>query len=243
MSALAIRVERLGKKYRLGATAQPYRTLRESLMEVMARPLRAAPRVARRASTAGGWGHGPEFWAVRDVSFDVTHGEVLGIIGHNGAGKSTLLKLVSQITEPTEGRIAINGRVASLLEVGTGFHSELTGRENVFLNGAILGMSRTEIARKFDEIVAFAEVEKFIDTPVKRYSSGMYLRLAFAVAAFLQPEILVVDEVLAVGDAGFQKKCLGKMDSVARDGRTVLFVSHNMPAIKSLCHRAILLQQ
>jgi lipopolysaccharide transport system ATP-binding protein len=180
---------------------------------------------------------------LRDVSVDVKHGEVLGIIGRNGAGKSTLLKLVSQITEPTEGRIAINGRVASLLEVGTGFHPELTGRENVFLNGAILGMSRTEIARKFDEIVAFAEVERFIDTPVKRYSTGMYLRLAFAVAAHLEPEILVIDEVLAVGDAAFQSKCLGKMGDVARAGRTVLFVSHNMGAVSTLCDRAIVMDQ
>src|ERR687886_1363569 len=198
MSNIAIRVEGLGKEYRLGANAQPYKTLRESLVDAAALPLRTAARLARRPA-AGERGHRPQFWALQDVSFDVKHGEVLGIIGRNGAGKSTLLKLVSRITEPTEGRIAINGRVASLLEVGTGFHSELTGRENVYLNGAILGMSRAEIARKFDEIVAFAEVEKFIDTPVKRYSSGMYVRLAFAVAAHLEPEILVIDEVLAVG--------------------------------------------
>jgi lipopolysaccharide transport system ATP-binding protein len=211
-------------------------------MDVAARPLRAVPRVARRASALDGWGQHREFWALRDVSLDIKHGEVLGIIGRNGAGKSTLLKLLSQITEPTEGRIAIDGRVASLLEVGTGFHPELTGRENMFLNGAILGMSRAEIARKFDQIVAFAEVEKFIDTPVKRYSSGMYVRLAFAVAAHLEPEILVLDEVLAVGDAAFQSKCLGKMGDVAKAGRTVLFVSHNMGAVGTLCDRAIVME-
>ncbi|MFO0941624.1 MAG: ABC transporter ATP-binding protein [Pirellulales bacterium] len=182
-----------------------------------------------------------EFWALRDVSFDVEQGQVVGVIGRNGAGKSTLLKVLSRITEPTRGRITLRGRVASLLEVGTGFHPELTGRENIFLNGAILGMGRREILRKFEEIVAFAEVEKFLDTPVKRYSSGMYVRLAFAVAAHLEPEILIVDEVLAVGDAHFQKKCLGKLKDVTGHGRTVLFVSHNMAAIKSLCTRAILL--
>jgi lipopolysaccharide transport system ATP-binding protein len=180
------------------------------------------------------------FWALRDVSFEVKHGEVLGIIGRNGAGKSTLLKILSRITEPTRGRAIIKGRVGSLLEVGTGFHPELTGRENIFLNGAILGMQRVEIERKFDEIVAFAEIEKFLDTPVKHYSSGMYVRLAFAVAAHLEPEILLVDEVLAVGDAAFQKKCLGKMGDVARGGRTILFVSHNMAAVQSLCDRALL---
>jgi len=182
------------------------------------------------------------FWALKDVSFEVTPGEVVGIIGRNGAGKSTLLKVLSRITEPTSGRVEINGRVASLLEVGTGFHPDLTGRENVFLNGAILGMSRAEIRKKFDEIVAFAEVEKFLDTPVKRYSSGMYVRLAFAVAAHLEPDILVVDEVLAVGDVEFQKKCLGKMKDVAGQGRTVLFVSHNIGVVKELCSRAILLK-
>ena len=185
-----------------------------------------------------------DFWALRNVSFEVKRGEVLGIIGRNGAGKTTLLKILSRITEPTEGRVRIRGRVAALLEVGTGFHPELTGRENIFLNGAILGMSRAEIKRRFDEIVAFAETEKFLDTPVKRYSSGMYVRLAFAVAAHLEPEILVVDEVLAVGDAEFQKKCLGKMEKIARgDGRAILFVSHNMSAICTLCHRAILLDE
>ena len=182
-----------------------------------------------------------EFWALKDVSFEVKQGEVIGIIGRNGAGKSTLLKILSRITEPTKGRIRINGRVASLLEVGTGFHPELTGRENIFLNGAILGMGKAEIKRKFDEIVAFAEIEKFLDTPVKRYSSGMYVRLAFAVAAHLEPEILIVDEVLAVGDSQFQKKCLGKMGDVAGEGRTILFVSHNMQAIRQLCNRAILI--
>ncbi len=182
------------------------------------------------------------FWALRDISFDVPEGQVLGVIGHNGAGKSTLLKILSQITEPTEGRAVINGRVASLLEVGTGFHQELTGRENVFLNGAILGMSRVEINRKFDEIVAFSGVEKFLDTPIKRYSSGMKVRLAFAVAAHLEPEILIIDEVLAVGDQEFQNKCLGKMHDVATSGRTVLFVSHNMAAVEALCDRCLLLK-
>lgn len=183
------------------------------------------------------------FWALQDVSFEVKQGETVGIVGRNGAGKSTLLKLLSRITEPTHGRIEIDGRVAALLEVGTGFHSELTGRENVYLNGTILGMKRAEITRQLDEIVAFAEVEKFIDTPVKRYSSGMILRLAFAVAAHLNPEILIVDEVLAVGDAAFQKKCLGKMEGVAKEGRTIFFVSHNMPAVTRLCQRAILLEE
>lgn len=185
-----------------------------------------------------------EFWALRDVSFEVERGDVVGIVGRNGAGKSTLLKILSKITEPTEGRIRLKGRVASLLEVGTGFHPELTGRENIFLNGAILGMGRTEIARKFDEIVAFAEIERFLDTPVKRYSSGMYVRLAFAVAAHLEPEILIVDEVLAVGDIEFQRKCLGKMKDVSQhDGRTVLFVSHNVAAVKALCRKGLFLEQ
>ena len=187
-----------------------------------------------------GWAE--DFWALRDVSFEVKQGEVLGIIGRNGAGKSTLLKVLSRITEPTEGRVTLEGRVASLLEVGTGFHPELTGRENIFLNGAILGMARAEITGKFDEIVAFAEVETFLDTPVKRYSSGMYVRLAFAVAAHLEPEILIVDEVLAVGDAEFQKKCLGRMSEVAAGGRTVLFVSHNMNAVEGLCTTALCLE-
>lgn len=184
-----------------------------------------------------------EFWALKDVSFDIQQGDRVGIIGRNGAGKSTLLKILSRITEPTSGKVSIKGRVASLLEVGTGFHPELSGRENIFLNGAILGMSKAEIKKKFDEIVAFAEVEKFLDTPVKRYSSGMYVRLAFAVAAHLEPEILIVDEVLAVGDAQFQKKCLGKMEEVGKEGRTVLFVSHNMSAIQNLCTKAIWLER
>jgi lipopolysaccharide transport system ATP-binding protein len=183
-----------------------------------------------------------DFWALKDISFELEQGDRLGIIGRNGAGKSTLLKVLSRITEPTGGRIEITGRVASLLEVGTGFHPELTGRENIFLNGAILGMTKTEIKKKFDEVVNFAEIEKFLDTPVKRYSSGMYVRLAFAVAAHLEPEILIVDEVLAVGDAQFQKKCIGKMEQVGKEGRTVLFVSHNMGAIQGLCGRAVLLE-
>jgi lipopolysaccharide transport system ATP-binding protein len=215
-----------------------YRTLRESLMSSLEAPfrrLRGANGTSPRTEDA--------FWALNDVSFDVRQGEVVGIIGRNGAGKSTLLKILSRITEPTRGTVSIHGRVASLLEVGTGFHPELTGRENVFLNGAILGMRRAEIKAKFDEIVAFAEVEKFLDTPVKRYSSGMYVRLAFAVAAHLEPEILIVDEVLAVGDANFQKKCLNKMQDVGKEGRTVLFVSHSMPAVTRLCPRAILLDR
>ncbi|MBM4043368.1 MAG: ABC transporter ATP-binding protein, partial [Planctomycetes bacterium] len=231
------KVEGLSKRYRIGAR-EHYRTFREAIIDAAAAPFRRLWRLGRPQDD-------PEttIWALKDVSFDVQQGEVLGIIGRNGAGKSTLLKILSRITEPTEGRARIRGRVASLLEVGTGFHPELTGRENTFLNGAILGMSRAEIARKFDEIVAFAELDKFIDTPVKRYSSGMYVRLAFAVAAHLEPEILLVDEVLAVGDAGFQKKCLGKMGSVAREGRTVLFVSHNMAAVENLCQRGVVLNQ
>jgi lipopolysaccharide transport system ATP-binding protein len=231
MSDLAIRVTDLGKQYRLGATQERYRTLRDSLAAWGRAPL--------------GWlkrGERPAFWALRGVDFEVRQGQVLGVIGRNGAGKSTLLKILSRVTEPSAGCAEIHGRVGSLLEVGTGFHPELTGRENIFLNGAILGMKRSEIERKFDEIVAFSEVEKFIDTPVKRYSSGMYLRLAFAVAAHLEPEILVVDEVLAVGDAEFQRKCLGKMSDVAHEGRTVLFVSHNMSAILRLTDEAIVLE-
>jgi lipopolysaccharide transport system ATP-binding protein len=232
----AIRVESLGKRYRVaqGGQRAKYRTLRESLVESVAAPFR---RSASGTATA------EDFWALQDVSFEVQPGEVVGIIGRNGAGKSTLLKILSRITKPTKGRVEINGRVGSLLEVGTGFHPELTGRENIYLNGSILGMSRKEIDRKFDEIVAFAEVEKFLDTPVKRYSSGMYVRLAFAVAAHLEPEILIVDEVLAVGDAGFQKKCLGKMQSVAREGRTVLVVSHNLPQVLKTCSRGVYLSR
>ncbi len=229
MPEAAIRAEGLSKLYRIGE-ARSYKTLREVVAGAARAPFRRAKKPGHET-----------IWALKDVSFEVAPGEVVGIIGRNGAGKSTLLKILSRITEPTTGRIEICGRVGSLLEVGTGFHSELTGRENIYLNGAILGMKRVEIARKFDEIVAFAEVEKFIDTPVKHYSSGMYLRLAFAVAAHLEPEILLVDEVLAVGDASFQKKCLGKMDEVAQRGRTVLFVSHNMPSVTRLCPRAILL--
>jgi ABC-type polysaccharide/polyol phosphate transport system ATPase subunit len=228
MSDVAIRVENLSKRYEIGRAGARHDTLRDALAGMFRRER---------------GGRSETFWALRDVSFEVKRGEVVGIIGRNGAGKSTLLKILSQITEPTGGRAEIHGRVGSLLEVGTGFHPELTGRENIYLNGAILGMRRTEIERKFDEIVAFSEIEKFLDTPVKRYSSGMYVRLAFAVAAHLEPEILLVDEVLAVGDAAFQKKALGKMGSVVNEGRTVVFVSHNMNAVQRLCKRAILIDQ
>jgi lipopolysaccharide transport system ATP-binding protein len=238
MSGTVISVEKLGKKYKIGSIQGRYKTLRESIMGVVRSPFR--PRREHQSLIRN---HGEIIWALRDVSFEAKEGEVIGIIGRNGAGKSTLLKILSRITEPTEGRAIIRGRVGSMLEVGTGFHPELTGRENIYLNGAILGMRRNEIGRKFDEIVSFAEVEKFLDTPVKHYSSGMYVRLAFAVAAHLEPEILIVDEVLAVGDATFQKKCLGKMEGVAREGRTVLFVSHNMGAIVSLCNRCILIEK
>jgi len=234
MSDLAISVRRLGKLYHLGERRRGYTTLRDSL----------AAMFSRKNGHANGNGSAPNtFWALRDVSFDVHRGEIVGIIGRNGAGKSTLLKILSRITEPTSGEVEISGRVGSLLEVGTGFHPELTGRENIFLNGAILGMKRAEIAARFDEILSFAGTEKFLDTPVKYYSSGMYTRLAFAIAAHLEPEILIVDEVLAVGDAEFQKKCLGKMGDVAKSGRTVLFVSHNINAVASLCRTAILLQE
>ncbi len=222
----AITVSQLGKQYRLGA--QTHDTLRDQLAGLF---------------RGGAKPEAQEFWALKDVNFQIEKGDIVGVIGRNGAGKSTLLKILSQITEPTEGEVRIRGRVASLLEVGTGFHSELTGRENVFLNGAILGMTRAEIARKFGEIAAFAEMDSFLDTPVKHYSSGMTTRLAFAVAAHLEPEILIIDEVLAVGDAAFQKKCLGKMGEVARAGRTVIFVSHNMAAITSLCVRGIYLEK
>jgi lipopolysaccharide transport system ATP-binding protein len=239
---VVIRVEGLGKKYAIGHQAERERYT--ALRDVMARGAKglwrkAADMARGRAIVAGDTVE--EFWALKNVSFEVKRGEVLGIIGRNGAGKSTLLKILSRITEPSEGRVTIKGRVASLLEVGTGFHPELTGRENIYLNGAILGMTRGEIRKKFDEIVAFAEVEKFLDTPVKRYSSGMYVRLAFAVAAHLEPEILVVDEVLAVGDLEFQKKCLGKMSEISGGGRTVLFVSHNLDAVLNLCGAALLL--
>ncbi len=239
---VVIRASALGKKYILGQNKDSgrYRTLRETLGEQFKsswRHLGVGHRLDRAQSTPA-----DEFWALQDVNFEVSRGEVVGIIGRNGAGKSTLLKVLSRITEPTTGRVSLRGRVASLLEVGTGFHPELTGRENIFLNGAILGMHRREIKAKFDEIVAFAEVERFLDTPVKRYSSGMYVRLAFAVAAHLEPEILIVDEVLAVGDTAFQKKCLGKMQDVAKgQGRTVLFVSHNMGAVAQLCNRCLLM--
>jgi homopolymeric O-antigen transport system ATP-binding protein len=240
MSDVVIRAEGLGKKYLIGHQAQRERYT--ALRDVIARGARGLVRSAAdllrgRPLVAGHTVE--EFWALKDVSFEVKRGEVVGIIGRNGAGKSTLLKILSRITEPSAGRVTIKGRVASLLEVGTGFHPELTGRENIYLNGAILGMTRAEIRAKFDEIVAFAEVERFLDTPVKRYSSGMYVRLAFAVAAHLEPEILVVDEVLAVGDAEFQRKCLGKMGEVAGGGRTVLFVSHNMNAVERLCIRVL----
>jgi lipopolysaccharide transport system ATP-binding protein len=229
--SVAIRVENLSKKYilrhQLGRGRHRYTALRD----VLAYKVKNLFQNKQNGATSGS----EEFWALKNVSFEIQQGDAVGIIGRNGAGKSTLLKLLSRITDPTEGQIELEGRVASLLEVGTGFHPELTGRENIFLNGAILGMTRAEIKKKFDEIVAFAEVEKFLDTPVKRYSSGMYTRLAFAVAAHLEPEILVVDEVLAVGDAAFQKKCLGKMQQVGQSGRTVLFVSHNMDAIARLC--------
>jgi lipopolysaccharide transport system ATP-binding protein len=239
-----ILVENLGKRYRIGSAPQRYRTLSENISQAISKPFRRAGALIRRSVGQDVLQPGEEYiWALQNINFEVQHGQVLGIIGRNGAGKSTLLKILSRITEPTSGSITIRGRVGSLLEVGTGFHPELTGRENIFLNGAILGMRNTEIERKFDEIVAFSEVEQFIDTPVKRYSSGMYLRLAFAVAAHLEPEILVVDEVLAVGDAEFQKKCLGKMGDVAREGRTVLFVSHNMSAILRLTQDSIILEK
>src|SRR5919197_1822092 len=221
----AIRVEGVSKRYAIGASRAPYGSLRESLTGALTAPFRRRPR-SRTAPESD------TLWALQDVSFEIRPGEVVGVIGRNGAGKSTLLKILARITEPTTGQVVLSGRVRSLLEIGTGFHPELTGRENVFLNGAILGMRRAEIQRKFDEIVAFAEVERFLDTPVKHYSTGMYLRLAFAVAAHLDPEILLVDEVLAVGDTEFQKKCLGKMGEVARGGRTVLFVSHNLVAVR-----------
>lgn len=242
---VVIRAEGLGKRYLIGhqAERERYVALRDVITRSAASLARSVRDVAHGRPTTGLGGSIEEFWALKDVNFEVRRGEVVGIIGRNGAGKSTLLKVLSRITEPTEGQVTIKGRVGSLLEVGTGFHPELTGRENIYLNGAILGMSRAEIRAKFDEIVAFAEVEKFLDTPVKRYSSGMYVRLAFAVAAHLEPEILVVDEVLAVGDVEFQKKCLGKMQDVAGHGRTVLFVSHNMGAVAALCGSALLLQK
>lgn len=241
MNDVAIRVQNLGKRYEIGARVQPHGLLVDQIAAGFKRPFQnGAAWVNRmRAGSASDADDPEHIWALRDVTFDIPHGEAVGIIGRNGAGKSTLLKILSRITKPTRGRAEIFGRVGSLLEVGTGFHPELTGRENIFLNGAILGMKRAEIASKFDEIVAFAEVEQFIDTPVKRYSSGMTVRLAFAVAAHLEPEILLVDEVLAVGDAAFQKKCLGKMGDVTREGRTILFVTHDLTSIQILCSRAI----
>jgi homopolymeric O-antigen transport system ATP-binding protein len=244
MSNAIIKIENLSKKYIIGHDRRAtgmynYNSLRDSLAHFsrgVYQRLRH-PLSPNQENTEL-----EEFWALKDINFEVKQGERVGVIGRNGAGKSTLLKILSRITEPTSGKITMRGRVASLLEVGTGFHPELTGRENIYLNGAILGMTRIEIKKKFDEIVAFAEVEKFLDTPVKRYSSGMYVRLAFAVAAHLEPEILLVDEVLAVGDAEFQKKCLGKMEDVSNEGRTVIFVSHNMAAIKQLCNKGILLE-
>ncbi len=250
MNQPIIEISGLGKKYRIGAHKEPYLSLRDEL----AKPFRRLLSIGQTVRQSDGPTVQPpdrstdnrppstDFWALKDVSFSVNQGEAIGIIGRNGAGKSTLLKILSQITPPTEGKITCRGRIASLLEVGTGFHPELTGRENIYMNGAILGMRRSEIARKFDEIVAFSEIERFLDTPVKRYSSGMYVRLAFAVAAHLEPDILVVDEVLAVGDTGFQKKCLGKMGDVAKHGRTVFFVSHNMNAIQQLTQKCLYLE-
>jgi len=239
MSEPVIRVENLSKKYILGQQKQERYTALRDVLANTAKSL--SRRVMNPFEKKVPLPATEEFWALNDVSFEIKQGDRVGIIGRNGAGKSTLLKVLSRITEPTAGRISIKGRVASLLEVGTGFHPELTGRENIYLNGSILGMSKFEIKKKFDEIVDFAEVEKFLDTPVKRYSSGMYVRLAFAVAAYLEPEILIVDEVLAVGDAQFQKKCLGKMEDVGKEGRTVLFVSHNMAAVEKLCQKGIVL--
>ena len=239
MSASVIKVENLSKQYRIGERLG-YRTFRETLVDLAKAPLRRFLALDSQHATHNT--QSDTIWALKDVSFQVQQGEVVGIIGRNGAGKSTLLKILSKITEPTEGRVELRGRVGSLLEIGTGFHQELTGHENIYLYGAILGMDRWEVTRKFDEIVAFAELEKFVETPVKRYSSGMYMRLAFAVAAHLETEILLVDEVLAVGDIAFQKKCLGKMGDVSKEGRTVLFVSHNMAAVKALCVHGILLE-
>lgn len=235
MAETVIKVENLSKRYRIGAR-EGYKTFRETLVDSVKAPFRKIANIGKPVPEA------ETIWALNDVSFEVKKGEVLGIIGRNGAGKTTILKILSRITEPTKGRVELKGRVGSLLEVGTGFHPELTGHENIYLYGAILGMDRYEISRKFDEIVAFAELEKFIDTPVKKYSSGMYMRLAFSVAAYLEPEILLVDEVLAVGDAIFQRKCMDKMGKAAEGGRTVLFVSHNMSAVSSICQRGILLE-
>jgi lipopolysaccharide transport system ATP-binding protein len=233
---IAIRVRNLGKRYRIGEKSASYKTFRDAITNAAMAPFRRHDN----GTDASGQGY---FWALKDVSFDVEKGDVIGIIGRNGAGKSTLLKILSRITEPTEGRAELHGRVGSLLEVGTGFHPELTGQENIFLSGSMLGMKKSEIERKFDEIVKFSQVDKFIDTPLKHYSSGMQVRLGFAVAAYLEPEILMIDEVLAVGDAAFQKKCLGKMENIAKEGRTILFVSHNMAAVENLCTKGIVLNQ
>jgi lipopolysaccharide transport system ATP-binding protein len=235
MNNVAIRVDGLSKLYTIGEIQQPYRTLRDTVTDAFIKPFRSFRKKTAEEKEK------TSVWALKDLGFEIKKGEVVGVIGRNGAGKSTLLKVLSRITEPTTGFADIYGRVGTLLEVGTGFHPELTGRENIYLNGAILGMKRADIDRQFDDIVAFAEVEKFVDTPVKHYSSGMYLRLAFAVAAHLEPEILLVDEVLAVGDVAFQNKCLGKMNDVARQGRTILFVSHNMGAVRSLCEKGVVL--
>jgi lipopolysaccharide transport system ATP-binding protein len=240
MSDVALRVEGLGKKYHIGGVQKTNKRLGDQLSAALLAPFQRARRLVSGES-AGASGLDQDFWALKDLSFEIKHGEIVGFVGHNGAGKSTLLKILSQITEPTTGYADIYGRVGSLLEVGTGFHPELTGRENVYLNGAILGMGRAEIDRKFDAIVDFAEIEQFIDTPVKHYSSGMYVRLAFSVAAHLEPEILLIDEVLAVGDVRFQKKSLGKMEDVSQQGRTVIFVSHNMNALQRLCPQSVLL--
>lgn len=242
MNCIAIRAECLSKQYHIGVTTNDNKRLSDQLVNAITSPMRRAGKLLRGQIT-GAAELDKTFWALKDVSFEIKAGEIVGIIGRNGAGKTTLLKILSRITEPTEGYADIYGRVGSLLEVGTGFHPELTGRENVYLNGAILGMRKAEIEFKFDEIVAFAEIEQFIDTPVKHYSSGMYVRLAFSVAAHFEPEILLVDEVLAVGDVAFQRKCLGKMDDVGKKGRTVLFVSHNMGLLQTLCQRGILIQQ
>ncbi len=238
MSNYIIRVENLGKQYRIGAQQERFRTFRDQFSKSIARAVRSLRNPSASSNSSF-----DTIWALRNITMDIQPGDVLGVIGRNGAGKSTFLKILAHITDPTEGRVRLRGRVGSLLEVGTGFHPELTGRENIYLNGAILGMHRSEIERKFDEIVDFAEIEKFLDTPVKRYSSGMYIRLAFAVAAHLEPEILLVDEVLSVGDAQFQNKCMGKMSDVAHGGRTVIFVSHNLAAIQRMCTNAILLEK
>lgn len=239
MGQLAIKVEHLGKRYKIGAKQEAYRTLRSTVTDVVTAPFRRRNRTGDPGCQAAESSH---IWAMKDASFEINRGEIVGIIGRNGAGKSTLLKLLSRITEPTTGYADIHGRVGSLLEVGTGFHPELSGRENIYLNGAILGMRKVEIDQKFDEMVAFAEIDRFIDTPVKHYSSGMYLRLAFAVAAHLDQDILLVDEVLAVGDFAFQAKCLGRMQAVGREDRTIVLVTHNMAVVSQLCHRVILLE-